>query len=382
MTRPAGENDLWLRHDDAVVTTDRWTDPSCFLPVYRCGDDYSYHPLPLIRRHGGLDWNAAAADAVDARKFRYPHDDRTLDRRVTRIGGPLSCEAKPYGCDEAIDRLAEAMIGHRRRVTAANPDAEHVVLTGGADSLNLLLIDGGRNTIAASAEPNFPLVQQFVRRNGLDIDVVRLDDDADEEQMRHEIRCTFGLVRYDDIRWGTSMRRIADASRRPVVFWQGSMGGTLLGGRSARYCRSVYRYRTFSERYLRSSRPRLWRGSGRRDLARRQRLSDALWLRGAHWQGGSHAVLRAICGALVASGYHGPDTYDVLARLPLVPTGSDWRPALGRRLAGGEVWYPDANPFPPQSARRIGRQSSEILRRLLMGSGGDEQIRVAKTHAA
>jgi hypothetical protein len=80
--------------------------------------------------------------------------------------------------------------------------------------------------------------------------------------------------------------------------------------------------------------------------------------------------LRSITDCLVLSAYHGPETAEVWlsADLPRVARG-DLRPAIGRHLAGREIWYPETNPSPPASTFRRGWRDLDRFREAIAEFG-------------
>jgi hypothetical protein len=78
-----------------------------------------------------------------------------------------------------------------------------------------------------------------------------------------------------------------------------------------------------------------------------------LWTRSAMWQGSHVSLIRSLTDCLTLSAYHGPAVSRAFAEVDLLScVTTDVRPAIGGRLLGRRVIYPDSNPAPPVSRRR------------------------------
>jgi len=67
------------------------------------------------------------------------------------------------------------------------------------------------------------------------------------------------------------------------------------------------------------------------------------------------SMLRAVCGGLVLSAYHGQRVRSVVSAVDQrSAVRTDVRPEIGRELLGRPVIYPAANPSPPPSTLRTG----------------------------
>lgn len=338
------EEDLWLTPGPVIWRAQRLRRPPMFYPVYRCGDLYAAGPLPLIVRKGALELDEEVARQVGPRT-RYLATNATIDRGVRRVGCPemSTLELSDEGAYTAA--FAAAIRDDVRHVEARLPGFTNLVLCGGKDSLNLLLLPWTNPVIAVSARPNFPLVQQFVRDNRLAIDVLELED-RDASLIESEIAANACRIGLDHVRWVAELRALAGRFERRCVFWIGAMADVL----------STPKWRTYHH----------WSLLGRLRGLPGLRLSEAdagqslfswtCYYRGAMWQGGNMSLLKELTDALVLSAYHGPAMRDLLGRVDLRGAVTrDIRPAIGAALAGGEVVYPTTNPSPPPSKFRAGR---------------------------
>jgi len=336
------EEDLWLTPGPVIWQAERLRGAPMFYPVYRSGDLYATSPLPLIVHKGALELDPDVAARVGP-QVRYLATNATIDRHVRRVGRPELSTLELTDPAEYIAAFAAATRSDVAQVEARHPGFTNLVLCGGRDSLNLLLLPWKNPVLAVSARPNFPLVQQFVRDNRLAIDVIEIVD-ADASLLDSEIAVNACRIGLDHVRWSAELRALAARFERRAILWFGALGDIF----------TTPKWRT----YHHSSALTFIRGlPGLRRLldtdAGQSLFSWTSYYRGGMWQGGNMSLLKDLTDALVLSAYHGPAVRALLARVDLrgaVPT--DIRPAIGEALAGGPVVYPTANPSPPPSAFR------------------------------
>lgn len=337
------EDDLWQTPGPVVWQAERFRGPPpMFYPVYRSGDLYATSPLPLIARHGALELDAEFARQVGS-SVRYLATNATIDRRVRRVGCPELSTLELADPREFIAAIAAALRSDLARIEARQPGLTNLVLCGGRDSLNLLLLPWQNPVIAVSARPNFPLVQQFVKDNRLAIDVVELVD-HDASLLDSEIAVNACRIGLDHVRWVAELRQLAARFERRAIFWVGALGDTFTTPKWRSYNHSL-------------ALARLRALPGLRGLTATEAgqglFSWTSYYRGGMWQGGNMSLLKEITDALVLSAYHGPAMRAVLARVDLrgaVPR--DIRPEIGEALAGAPVVYPTSNPSPAPSSFR------------------------------
>lgn len=337
------EEDLWQTPGPVVWQAERFVGAPMFYPVYRWQDHYATGPLPLIALKGAFELDESVARRVRG-EFRYLPTNATIDRGVRRIGAPLASTLELADAAAYVAAFADATRRDVARVEARLPGATHVVLCGGKDSLNLLLLPWRSPVLAVSAEPNFPLVQQFVRDNRLAIDVERLDD-RDATLLDSEVAINACRIGLEHVRWSAELRALAARFPRGAVLWVGALADTF----------TTPKWRLYSHPSWLSS---------LRGLPGLRGLSDAeaaqsyhAWVgyyRGAMWQGCNMSLLKELTDAPVLSAYHGPAMRALLARVDLRAVTTDLRPAIGEALAGGPVVYPATNPSPPPSSFRRG----------------------------
>jgi len=350
--------DLWGTHGSPVWKAKRFTSDVTFYPVYTDGENYSYSVLALILFKGQIHLNTRFAEYWENGDKRWYSGDSAIDYDIRRIGGPGRPGKRIASVDEYVEDLAKAMVQDIAAVEARHPNTTNVVLCGGKDSLNLLLLPWKNDVIAASGPPNFDLVTQFVKENRLDIRVIPLDDGEEESIVQQEILINACRTDLAHARWGPHLKRIAEKAKSEVIFWKGQLFGSYSTMRWKKYARhSDSRSPALSRLYSSRVGHRLPHPIRRKFesawLVPHLRL--AMWFRGAMWQGCHTAIVRELTDSLVLSAYHGPMTSRVLNSVDLAyAVEGDIRPSLGRCLHGQSVRYPSENPSPPESTFRTG----------------------------
>lgn len=355
------EDDVWLDAGPTVWSARRFVGSPRFYPVFRWGDLYSFSPVFLLALKRSVDVDRQFVARINRRErtgTAYYSGTATIDREIVRIGGPTPHAPTIFRPAEYASRLAAAMIADIERVEAAHPGVPHVVLCGGKDSLNLLLLPWRSPVLAVSARPNFPLVQEFIARNRLALECVELRD-ADRSLLATETLYNACLSELEHCRWSGELRALAAAHQGRVIFWKGQVATFLTPSWRAyvHYTDRVERTRNYLESLVVRAALRL--GEPTIPAAQQRRVYVDLWRRGAMMQGTHMALLRALCGCLVLSGYHGPNVQAVVSAVDLPScVRADVRPAVGRALLGRAVWYPQINPGPPESLFRRGRSDA------------------------
>jgi hypothetical protein len=347
------ELDVWGTHVPEVWRAERFSGRPHFYPIYRRGDLYSYSPLSLILLKGRLDLDPKFAKHVSSPWFRYFTGTVTVDREIERIGGPLGPKFRIKDTDRYVESIADAL---RRDVAEAEarlpPGTTNIVLCGGRDSLTLLLLPWKNPVLVASGAPNYELVKKFVAVHSLGFDVVELVDDSSLLNLEILVNCCRN--RLDHTRFGPPLVRLAESFDRKVVFWQGALADTFMTPYWQRYRHKSRGLKRLVERNLdKIEYRREW--NRERATLRQGRYFDALWRRGAMWQGAHQSIIRQLTGSLALSAYHGPAMREVIQSVDLfTAVPRDVRPQLGARLFGAPVAYPETNPGPPKAQFRKG----------------------------
>jgi hypothetical protein len=222
------ESAIWYREGGPIWRAHDFEGCPSFYPVYRCGDLYSYSPLPLILHKRVLRLNTEYAATVEKPRFLYASGRSTIDREIERIGGPLVCTPQIRDADELAQRLAQALRADVEAVETAHPDHVNAVLCDGRDSLLLLLLPWRNPTFVLSAPPNYELVRAFVKRHDLPYPVVELTDAPDDETHQREVVANCCRLNLEHCRWGVDLRRISQSHRHKIVFWKGQLADLYL----------------------------------------------------------------------------------------------------------------------------------------------------------
>lgn len=365
------ESDIWANHGVSIWSTNRFVGQPNFYPVYRCGDFYSHSVLALIIKKGVLNLNQSVAQAAARKGFFFLPGQATIDRDVSRIGGAHPSGSEIQDVDEYASRIANALISDVSAVEKKNPDKSNLVLCGGKDSLNLLLLPWQNDFIAVSADPNYELVRKFVEENGLRCDVIRLRDYVDENILRHEIMeccCRADLAHW---RWGPHLKSIAEEFGGKMIYWKGQVGDLYMSEKWKTFMHPIRQPEEFLRKvYKRLEGPIPYfinRAIGR---ALQPAVIQATWDRCAALQGCHMGFIREITDSLVLSAYHGPEMIKVWSETDLGSVAQrDIRHLVGRILLGRDIAYPKENPAPEISQFRAGMSDPDKFIRALTKGG-------------
>lgn len=341
---------IWSEPETDLWRAERFVGRPSFYPVYRWRDVYSYAPIFLLAYKGYLRPNAEVTRVVEHPRFRYYSGWQTIDEEIVRVGGPPEHRPELRSAAAFIEAVARGMVEDMAAVEARSPRRTNVVLVGGKDSLNLLLLPWRNPVIAYSAQPNTPLVERFCAENELGIEVRELQERSGPEVERDEVLANCCRLDMKHTRWTGHLAQIAAEHGGEVVFWKGQLGDTFLTPFWRRYVRRpppgaprLRRVRAALSKLSRGLRARLTPAP---DVQRI--FMQAQWSRGAMWQGAHVSMIRAAAGVLVLSAYHGPAVQRALRRVDLGrAVERDLRDEIGARLLGRPVRYPRDNPSPP-----------------------------------
>ncbi len=362
---------MWQRHDAHVFRADLVSAEPFFYPLYRWNDLYSFSPFPLLQRKGTFRPHPAAVADLRTANADVSRPMPFIDRDIVRVGGPPDLGRTITDRDTYSLRIAEAMQKDLVSVEEANPGKTNVILCGGRDSLNLLLLKWSNPVLVLSAQPNTPLVRDFVSSNGLTHEVRELRSDGGPDLLDREIAEAMAMVELENWKWTANIVETARSLERQAVFWKGQFGDAFFTD----YWRSYYSGRNRNGQRARKIAKRIARIAPRALTAQIDALllpgyRNSIWERGAVGQGAHLGFLRSITDCLWVSAYHGPHTSAVwtsgdLSRL----TGSDLRPMIGEKLLGRKVRYPTTNPAPPTDNTRRGLRTLERLSSALAAQG-------------
>lgn len=326
-----------------------------FYPLYRWRDFYAVSPTPLLILKGNLDPNPAFLAQAGRPGFRYASGSATADREIERIGGPPPLGGTITDPKEYAHRLTDALVADAAAEEERHPETTNVVMVGGKDSLNLLLLPWRHRTIAVSGPPNDALVRRFVEDNDLDMEVWSLRDEASALHLEREVLENGCRLDLQHCRWGQHLVEIGRSFRKKVIFWVGQAGGFYQTPKWRRPGHPPDRWETALKRVYDEIRPKI-PSSWDHAMVQRWLLPSFrwnLWKRAAMWQGTHMSFMRGLTDCLFVSSYHGVQATEVLQSVNLEQAVRfDVRPMIGERLLGREVRYPATNPGPPLSQMR------------------------------
>lgn len=348
--------DMVSKHGPVIWKTKNFVGVPHFYPVYRYEDMYSHSLLALIVKKRRLVLDERVLSLADQPGFTCVMANQILDKEVTRVGQAHECGFSITDPNIYAQRIVNALKEDVATIELANPGYANVVLCGGSDSLNLLLLPWKNETIALSAEPNYQYVKTFIEENDLNIKVMRLDDELDPEELNDEILECCCRVDLGHWRWGAALRRIAKDMDKKLVYWKGQAGDLYMSTTwmaymhpikpTERLLRRVYRK---ANAYIPDSMARLIGRSLQPSVIR------ASWNRTASFQGAHMGFIREIADCLTVSAYHGPAVMKVWEEADLASVArKDMRPKVGKLLLGRDVIYPQKNPGPAPSTIRTG----------------------------
>jgi hypothetical protein len=255
-------------------------------------------------------------------------DWHTLDDRITRIrpfetvtADSATQDFTPtYSLDDPVEyakKTAEHMECFVQKIEDRYPNRDHIILTGGKDSLLISLVEKKTdNWHIFSSEPNYPLVESFVERNSLDVKNVIRDDgvnrESTEDLQEKLLACDlFGNPRHT--LWMTSLRSLINELGSDVIIWNGSGGGEILQHRP----NLEYPYTHITRVPL--------------------------------MQGLYHQNAINFLGQPALSPYYTPEMWENVFKHfnpGMMDRGLDVRPRIGEILHGDEVRWPQENPSP------------------------------------
>lgn len=370
-TNELTESMVWNTHGTVVWKAKSFSGLPVFYPVFKHGDLYSYSTLALILKKGFLRLNQSAVKAAERPDFRCQTGLETIDRDIVRIGNAHRCVFKIQDADMYAWRIATALQHDIASIEEKHSDLKNIVLCGGKDSLNLLLLPWKNPTVAASAPPNFELVKAFIRKNQLDYELICLQDTYDKEVSEHEVLEACCYVDLAEWKWGVHLRDLAFKYDNKIIFWEGLVAGMYTTNSWKIYMHPLRKFELLPRIiYKRLEKPlpfTINRAIGR---LLQPRVIQATWDKAAKL-GGSHlAFYREITDCHALSAYHGPEMIKVWEEVDLGSAAQrDMRYLIGRYLHGKDVIYPMINPAPPPSKFRIGMSIPSKFIELLEAGG-------------
>lgn len=226
--------------------------------------------------------------------------------------------------EELIDKSVYYLKKFVNDVEMKYPDFDHIILTGGRDSQLIALIPKKNKNKwhIFSADPNFPLVKDWVEKNNLGINRMFRHDNRNEEtgeDIKKKIICCDLYSDLIHIRWLPGLKKIAEKFDRKCIFWTGTAADSVYG------YNEVFR-KHFSKGYF-----------------------DIHLTRVCPRQGNYHQTFKNFVDCPLLSPYHSQEIWRDLYQHynPIViKKGSDLRDRIGDKLHCGQVTYPPQNPGP------------------------------------
>lgn len=348
---------IWSDNKAHLWQAKRFSGSPSFYPVYRWRDYYSYSPLVLLLKKGTFELDEQVANRILTEGRNYTSSNGTLDREIKRVGGPKVPRFQIRTPEEYAKAISEALKKDIARMEALHPGKTNVIMCGGKDSLNLLLLPWKNPVVVASAAPNYELVKRFLADNDLSYRLIELTDN-DTSTLEKEILINFCRNNLEHCRWGGALTRITNDFGGNLIFWKGQLGSTLMNITWPVYVDPPGKDWDGVKRLcaLWGGRGEYWLRNAFKNTGITQfRTFRTRWVRGAMWQAVHLSFLRQLTGALFISAYHGPEMQRVIDRVDMnraVPY--DIRPMIGELLYGRPVRYPSDNPSPQSSQIRKG----------------------------
>jgi len=367
------EEMIWSKHGTAIWKADRFVGSPYFYTVYKYHDLYSYSLLNLILHKGTLKLNRRVVQEASKPGFNYYSGMDTIDLEIERVGGTPKPEFLIKEPSEYARLLAKALREDISLAEDNHPGFTNIILCGGKDSQNLLLLPWKNPVLVASGSPNYELVKLFVADNGLSYDVVELDD-KNNSLLELDILANCCRNNLEHCRYGYHLRELSYKFGNKVIFWNGQWGDA--------FTTPHWKTLTHGINYVYKLVPRIGMILGKwgRERSRYYLLEktgyaqryffNILWHRGAMWQGAHQSIMRQITNAVVLSAYHGPAIKVVFSEVDLFSAvREDIRPMIGEYLHGSPVLYPSENPGPPLSEIRKGISHAEPFIKVLSSMG-------------
>jgi hypothetical protein len=365
------EQDIWESHSSIIWKAKSFEGNPSFYPVYKWQDYYSYSVLALILKKNILSLNEKAKEFIENKELSIIPNNLTIDKDITRIGKAHEFIYSIDCVDLYCQQIASALIKDIALIEDKHPEYLNIVMCGGKDSLNLLLLPWKNPLLALSAEPNYELVCEFVKQNNLNVTVEKLEDLYDEDMLQDEIAEACCRADLSHWRWGIHLRKIVAKHSKRVVIWKGQLGDVYMAPTWKTYiypkqihiqfiCKVYKRSSMFFPKFVNKRIGRLIQPA----------VIRSTWDKSANLQGSHVGFIRALADCLVLSSYHGENVLKVFSKAELgLVAQKDIRPHIGEILLGRKVIYPKSNPAPKESAFREGKNSSEHFLNVLMKEG-------------
>ncbi|MGQ5515601.1 hypothetical protein ACUJ40_04800 [Halococcus saccharolyticus] len=203
------------------------------------------------------------------------------------------------------------------------PEYHNIILMGGKDSQIIGLVPKITDSWSVfSADPNFPLVQKFIKENDIKVEkLYRYDGKNREDRATLTRKMICSDLRADPrhIRWRRRLREIADSYDSKCIFWSGTEADTIFSHFPLYHNQNREEY--FSRHFTRAT----------------------------NFQGTTHQTTKNFTGCPMISPYHSERFWRTVMEHydpGMISKNTDLRKRLGERVAGQSVSWPKANPAP------------------------------------
>jgi hypothetical protein len=270
-----------------------------------------------------------------ASEERWYSSWETIDRRIHRLrafeqitANSSSMTFHPdYSLQDAeqlLDRSVDLMKQFVRSVEFAFPEHDHIIQMGGKDSQLISLIPKVRNDHwhIFSAEPNAPLVRQWLEMNKVPFGRFFVHNNGNEENpqdLADKVLCSDLVSDPKQSKWLPMMRQIAAAFDKKCIFWAGTAADAIYSYHTSFHARSEKEYFTLHQ----------------------TRVSSL--------QGNYHQTFKNFVGCPLLSPYHSAEFWqDLYCHYTprLISPATDYRGRLGEKLYGRPLTWLDKNPAP------------------------------------
>lgn len=302
---------------------------------------------PLLSRNTDRISKLVPANAK-ARYVWNPHQagyvtTETVDRRIRKLrpfeivtANENRIDFSPHRSlsdpNRYLDLAANLLREEISDIESRFPDRKHIVLVGGKDSQLICLVPklNPKNWYIFSAEPNFPIVRDWISENNIDIGgLFRHDGRNDESQddFERKLICSDLYSSPVHIRYLPTLEKITQSLGSNCILWVGAMprGASFFDGRVHERELGSRTDTDFSTRFF------------------RYHLEQF-----PYWQGNITQTYANFLKQPVFCPYYMKRILNgVFAHLdPTALESRDYRSEIGERLAGKPVVWPSANPGP------------------------------------
>lgn len=231
--------------------------------------------------------------------------------------------------DYIVDKTVYFLQNFIHDIEKKFPQHSHIIFTGGKDSQIICLVPklNKEKWHIFSAEPNFPLVREWLKENNIHVNTLFTHNNINEESVEDFKKKVICGDLYTDPRhnkWLPTVKKIAEKFNYKCIFWSGTQtmppAHFYIGGRHGRNFKR-HPLKFFNDHFNMTS----------------------------PWQGNTHQIFKNFIGCLLISPYHSREIWEELYQHynpSAVKEGMDLRFEIGERLFGKPVKWVKENPAP------------------------------------